>query len=505
MPNLTKAGYVPPKSNKPEKQKKPAPKTPQNSKKKKKRKPISAAAVVSVLILLTAALIGAGTLFIYAQTSPYAGTFLPGTWLQGYQLAGAGRSDAEDLLARLTQPLIDGWQYELVWEDDVYTITAQDAALGIDAAATLDPLWAYGREGGMLGMFADMLRLQAKAAHAEPVVVYEMEGVDAILDGIKAQIDRKAVSATSAYTPGSSEPFTFTDEVDGLSLDPAPVRRAIEQALASMTPGRMELSPQVAAPAVRRSQLEEACVLRARVVMTIAAQEEALHNTRLAVQALSGAVIEPGKTLSFNELVGSRTAERGYLQAEEPAYGSGAAGVGGGVCAVSTALYRAALMADVEIVSRSAAVRPVDYCPMGQEAAVSGQGLDLVLRNDGAVPLYVSARTYPSEEEGTKGIAVEIQLIGEPLDAAYTLETQALETGVIEEPVYVRDRDGRYATYTDEKVPVGGGEPGYSALVERVGFNADGAEISRETVSEDSYDAVAPSIFVGVRERAKKE
>ena len=75
------------------------------------------------------------------------------------------------------------------------------------------------------------------------------------------------------------------------------------------------------------------------------------------------------------------------------------------------------------------------------------------------------------------------------------------ETEIPTEPVYVRDREGRYATYTDERVPVGEGGPGYTAVVERVTLDALGNELERETVSTDSYDPIAPTVYVGVTER----
>ena len=89
----------------------------------------------------------------------------------------------------------------------------------------------------------------------------------------------------------------------------------------------------------------------------------------------------------------------------------------------------------------------------------------------------------------------------EALGVRYALESQTLDTQTIDEPVYVRDRESRYATYTDERVPVTSGEPGYTVRVERVTLGEGGEELSRETISEDTYDPVAPAIYVGVTER----
>lgn len=218
---------------------------------------------------------------------------------------------------------------------------------------------------------------------------------------------------------------------------------------------------------------------------------------RLTAQALCGLRVDSGDTLSFNEAVGARTPENGYLSAPEPAYGENVSGVGGGVCQVSTALYRAALLGCIDVRERSAAARPVAYCDMGQEAAVSDQGLDLVLANQTDAPLFVNARMY--EDDGATYL--EMTLIGEELGRRYRLNSLIDETGTIEEPVYVRDREGQYATYTDERVPVGAALAGYEVSLERVTLDENGLEIAAEIVSDSVYEAVPPTIYVGVQQR----
>lgn len=91
--------------------------------------------------------------------------------------------------------------------------------------------------------------------------------------------------------------------------------------------------------------------------------DERAENLRLAAEAINGYVIEPGATFSFNEVVGDTTAERGYKEAPV-LYSSGlGSSDGGGICQVSTALYIAAVKADLEIVERHPHSVPSDYAP----------------------------------------------------------------------------------------------------------------------------------------------
>lgn len=486
---MTQAGYTPPQKSAPPKAK--PPKKPKKSRKRKKG--IGTAGVVSLIIFLIAVLIGSCTLFLYAQTAPYADTFLPNTSVSGYALGGLTAQEGAAALAMLTDDAVSAWRYTLTWNDKTYTLDSAAVSLGVDTAATLDPLWQIGRSGNMLTRYLAMLSLRGDGRAEKPVLTYDMDAADAFLADIKADIDCDAVDATVTYVAGNSEPFRFTDEQAGRELETDAIRARIEEAMLSLTPETETLKPKELSPKVYRVELENATVLRARVIVPLSGSAAAQENAALAAIQFQGVRIEPNESLSFNQTVGLRTEESGYAAAEEPAYGQNIAGVGGGVCQVSTALYRLALLGGLEISERSAAVYPVDYCEIGQEAAVSDQGLDLVFINNTDMPLFLTARVYA--ENG--GQTMELQLIGQETEGRFSLVSESETIDAPQEPVYVRDSEGRYATYTDERVPVGEALPGYRVTVRRVNETTEQTEV----VSENTYEAVAQIVYVGVQQR----
>lgn len=495
MPGLTQAGYVPPEKGRKSPPKPPKPRKPKKKRAKKRRG--SGAVIASLAVLLICAAIGGATLYMYLSTEPYLDAFCPGTTLSGYPMGGSSYASGEALLSELTDEKIAGWSYALTWAGGTYTVSAQDIALRVDAAATLTPLWQAGREGGLARRFVSQRRLMREGVSAEPVLLYDMEAVDALLERMKEEIECDPTDARVTFMPGSSEPFRFTAESVGRRIDVSPLRAAIERAILALTPETEAVEPEILEPEVYRAELQNAITLRARVVMSIASDEASFANAQLAAQELNGQRAEAGEAFSFNAAIGARTADAGYVEAKEPAYGAEVSGVGGGVCQIATALYQAALLGGVQVSERHAAVRPVPYCEPGLEAAVSDQGLDLTLHNGTRFPLFVTARVYRSGEEAY----AEVQLIGEPMEARYALISDARETEIPETPVYVRDSEGRYATYTDERVSASEGEPGCTAAVSRITLDAGGAEIARETLSTDTYDPVPPAIYVGVTER----
>ncbi len=494
MPTMTKAGYVPPAEPKKQLPQKGGGK---KKRRKKKKSRVSAAVIVSLIIFLAACLVGAGTIYVYMATQPYMNAFLPGTMLLGYPLGGATMEEAQALLDQITSKDVASFQVELAWNNQSYALSAADVDLTVDGENTLSPLWARGREGGMLSCFFEMLKLRSEPMIAQPIVTYDMAAADELLALIEQDIACQPEDAKVTFTPGSAAPFEFSAEAIGYSIDLSGVRAQVEQAIASVKPTEIVLEPQVIMPAMTLEDLQEAIVLRSRVLAAVDGDEATVANVSLAAKALDGAVIAPGTMLSFNETVGARSAQRGYVIAPEPAYGDDVSGVGGGVCQLSSALYRLALLGGVQVSTRSAAVYPVDYCEMGQEAAVSDQGIDLAVNNTTAYPLFLRARIYQDGSETW----LDMQLIGEPLEGSYALVSGIIEETFIEEPVYVRDHVGKYATYDDERVEAGEAKPGYKVVVDRVKLDSEGEEIARETISTDTYDAIPPAIYVGVNTR----
>lgn len=115
------------------------------------------------------------------------------------------------------------------------------------------------------------------------------------------------------------------------------------------------------------------------------------HNIALAAQAIDSAVVFPGETFSFNQVVGMRTVDRGYKRAGVIVRGELSEGVGGGICQVSSTLYNAIDRAGLKIVKRYSHSRNVPYVLPGRDATVSWGGPDFVFENVYNQPVLIRA------------------------------------------------------------------------------------------------------------------
>lgn len=140
-------------------------------------------------------------------------------------------------------------------------------------------------------------------------------------------------------------------------------------------------------------------------------------NVRLATSLVNEYVVFPGEEFSFNEVVGKRTEEAGFLAA--PAY----AGyddmkdeIGGGVCQVSSGIYASALFAFLDVTSHTCHVYPPNYMQLGTDATVSipddGKEIDLKFVNNKSFPIkiigYCEETTDPSTGKALKKCTIEI-------------------------------------------------------------------------------------------------
>jgi vancomycin resistance protein YoaR len=111
-----------------------------------------------------------------------------------------------------------------------------------------------------------------------------------------------------------------------------------------------------------------------------------IFNLKKAAGILNGILVPPGEMFSFNKAVGEVSASTGYKQAYVIKEGKTVLGDGGGVCQVSSTLFRAVLAVGLPIEERVAHAYRVSYYEVnyqpGFDATVFQPSPDFKFRND---------------------------------------------------------------------------------------------------------------------------
>ena len=111
-------------------------------------------------------------------------------------------------------------------------------------------------------------------------------------------------------------------------------------------------------------------------------QEGRNTNIVLAAKKIDGHLVHPGDVFSFNDVVGARTADRGYKLATVIENGNLAQGIGGGICQLATTVYNAYMIAGLPTVERNLHSNFIAAYPLGRDAGVSDGTYDLRFKND---------------------------------------------------------------------------------------------------------------------------
>jgi vancomycin resistance protein YoaR len=273
-----------------------------------------------------------------------------------------------------------------------------------------------------------------------------------------------------------------------------------------MSSGTLELQPETVEPEVHILDLQKHYMLRSSVYTPIStsSEENRNNNIRRAFEFINGYVLQPGDQFSFNSVVGQRTEENGFFPAIEYAYGEHVMGIGGGVCQASTTLYQAAVCAGLQIVKRQPHSDAVSYTEYGKDATVYWVGkrkIDLVFRNSSEDPIYMVASVLQDPSNKRRLIAKVMMYGADMGDVRYEIETKTVqEIDPPENPVYVKDKEGTYVTYTDQQKSVSKAKPGYVVESYRVKY-AGNTETERTILYTDTYDPKPERIYVGVNRR----
>lgn len=133
-----------------------------------------------------------------------------------------------------------------------------------------------------------------------------------------------------------------------------------------------------------------------------------IYNIGLASSKINGILIKPREVFSFNNTVGDITAASGFKQAYVIKSGRTVLDDGGGVCQVSTTLFRAALNAGLPIVTRTAHAYRVGYYeqsyPPGLDATIFYPSVDFQFKNDTDHYLLIQTEVV--------GVSLTINLFG---------------------------------------------------------------------------------------------
>lgn len=210
-------------------------------------------------------------------------------------------------------------------------------------------------------------------------------------------------------------------------------------------------------------------------------------NLELAASKINETIIPSGEEFSYNKTVGARTIAAGYKEAKVYENGQIVDGLGGGICQISSTLYNTVMFANLEVTQRYNHQFTTSYVQAGRDATVAYGSKDLKFKNTRSYPIKIKASV-------SDGI-VRISIYGikqEPeYDISFDLETVSTTNYSTQ---YKEDDSLALNTQRIEQQGINGIVVNSYKVTK-----LNGAIISRDLISTDTYNAINEIIVKGTK------
>jgi vancomycin resistance protein YoaR len=193
-----------------------------------------------------------------------------------------------------------------------------------------------------------------------------------------------------------------------------------------------------------------------------------MHNIENASGKVNGVLVEPGGVFSFVEAVGPIDRNNGFTSAKVISGGRTVLGDGGGVCQVSTTIFRAALNAGLPIIERNAHSYRVSYYEQdsgpGLDATIYSPSVDLQFKNDTEGYILVSSEF--NKEDASLKFTIYGKSDGREVEVT---KPKILSQTPPPEAKYIEDASLRKGVKKTQEYPIWGAVVSFNRTVKKSG------------------------------------
>jgi vancomycin resistance protein YoaR len=315
---------------------------------------------------------------------------------------------------------------------------------------------------------------------------------DYIATEINPKIKRAAGNVSLSLSQDNSRAEVIGEGLTGQEIDYPKLVQAMDEAIWSETESTVELPIKIIDPALTITPELQAMGVTGLVgsgyTSYFGSPANRKHNIQVGLKRFNGLLIQPEATFSFNEYLGTVDASTGYLpelvikpEGTIPEYG-------GGLCQVSTTLYRAVLNTDLPVLERRNHSYAVPYY-----AQQMGHGLDATIY-PGSVDLKF--------KNTTKGVMV-LQTVYRDGEAFFNIYGTPKETKIRFEGPFISNYSSiaEPLEVVDPKLPAGTrkqvekAHTGFDVVWHKYTTLADGTEQKDTIVSK--YKATPNKFLIG--------
>lgn len=411
--------------------------------------------------------------------------FRDGVVINDIDLSGMSYEDGKAAVEAAITKKANNFKFNLMRNGEVvYTVDAENVGLESNINKIVFEAYSLARKGTLEEIQAELADIKKNGRTYTVSLFADDRKIQAIADELKPLVEVKCENASFTIDPTDYDNFfKFTREVYGSAINVEILGRFIDYKLRNDNYESLAVPVFSVVPDVTVASLSKILQLRATFSTSYAMSNGAnrVFNIKKASGLVNGTIVQPGEVFSINECLGNRTLEAGWKEAT--AIIMGGAGTedqpGGGVCQVSTTLYNAVVMSDLEVVDRRGHTRKSAYADGGRDATIDSGRIDFKFRNNTDNPIYIFCWVDARKQRNW------VSIYGEAFPATFDyidFESKLVETKEPTAPEYIVDNTlatGYWKLRNAARV-------GYVYDTYKV-YYLDGKVVKREYVDQTEY------------------
>ncbi|MBD5498749.1 MAG: hypothetical protein HDR11_13490 [Lachnospiraceae bacterium] len=418
-------------------------------------------------------------------------TIKAGIYIGDISVAGMTADEARNAVNEYIDSLREVEITLLVTEENSVTVTAGELGVSWGNPEIVDAAAMLGTQGNIVQRYKALKDLEKENKVYAIELDFDIVAINRILADECKQYDTTAVDMGLVLESGV---FRVVEGQTGYALDVEDSIDVIYGYLAEEW-NHEACSIQLSVAVTEPRGSEEELLMVKDLLGSFTTSYSTSNSNRSANVAngcklINGTLLYPGDEFSTCDAVTPFTERNGYYLAGSYLNGKVVDSLGGGICQVSTTLYNAVLLSELEVTERYNHSMIVTYVNPSADAAISDtSGKDFCFVNNTDYPIYIEGYTTPNKEITFNIYGVETRSAGHTVEyVGEVLETIRPESDTI---------------YPDASQPIGyignveGAHIGYKARLWKI-VKEDGVEVSREVINTSSYKMVPRSAVVGV-------
>ncbi len=413
-----------------------------------------------------------------------------GIYVNDMNLSGLSAGEARDKVNAYVDSFGDAQITLNAVEGGTISTTASELGLKWGNESILDEAANFGRDGDVLRCYKELKDLEYKNKVYKVEFEFDKNKIRTLIEENADQYNQEAVNATLVKT---EDGFKITEGQTGVAVDVQASTDAVyDHLMADWNGENCSIDLVVTTQEPKGSEEDLAKVKDVLGTFTTSYSTSGGARSGNVVNGcnlINGTTLYPGDEFSAYEAVSPFSQENGYYMAASYLNGQVVDSLGGGICQVTTTLYNAVLLSELEVTERYNHSMIVTYVDPSADAAIAeSSGKDFKFKNNLEYPVYIEGITTPEKQVTFTIYGVETR------DSAREV---AYESVILEKTVPDTE-----VINVDEGQPVGycsvqSAHIGYKAQLWKV-VRENGVEVSREQINSSSYMKTPRSATVGV-------